>query len=151
MRKLICAGVLAGLLAGCGESAAPEPAVPAELVGEWTANPACAPTCAFTLTWKENPSVKLDALQLLGEVRMDIGASGRFAFGRPGEMPPAGVVRVVGQQLVVTDVDGTVDTIDYQLQGSVLRLDFRREWSEIDFDNDGDADASTAAGLFVRR
>jgi hypothetical protein len=44
-----------------------------------------------------------------------------------------------------------VDTVAYRFEGTALRLDFRREFTVLDFNADGVRDASTAAGVFVRR
>lgn len=150
MRNLVLAALLAGA-AGCGESSGPTPRIPANLVGQWQADAACAPPCTFTLTWKENPQARLDAINLGMVLRMEIEANGRFRFGDVTAMPPAGRVEVHGAQLVVTDAEGIVDTIDYRFEATALRLDFRREFTVVDFNSDGRADASTALAVLVKR
>lgn len=152
MRKLVLATLLAGAIPGCGDSSGPPAQVPANLVGTWQADAACAPPCSFTLTWKQNPQAKLDAVSSLGmALRMEIGADGHFRFGDVVSLPPAGRVRGTSQQLVVTDAKGVVDTIDYRFEGAALRLDFRREFTVVDFNADGIKDPSTAAAVFLRR
>ncbi|NJD09147.1 MAG: hypothetical protein FIB01_01480 [Gemmatimonadetes bacterium] len=151
MRKTIMAGLLASTVIGCRESGEPAAKIPADLVGEWHADAACAPPCSFTLTWKENPQAVLDAISLGMALRMEIGASGRFRFGDVTALPPAGTVRVAGSELVVTDAAGVVDTIAYRLEGSALRLEFRREFTVVDFNADGRKDPSSARAVFQRR
>jgi hypothetical protein len=152
MRKLIRAGLLAAAAAGCGgDATGPAVSLPASLVGEWRADVGCAPPCSFTLTWKANPQAKLDAITLGMALRMEIESNGRFRFGDVTAMPPAGRARVAGQQLVVTDAEGVVDTIAYRFEGVALRLDFSRDFVVLDFNADGTRDASTAAAVFVRR
>lgn len=151
MRKLVLAALLAGALTGCGDSSGPGDQVPAELVGTWQADAACAPPCSFTLTWTQSPQAKLDAISLGMALRMEIGADGRFRFGDVTSLPPSGQVRVTGRQLVVRDAAGVVDTIDYRFEGAALRLEFRREFTVIDFNADGVRDPSTAAAVFLRR
>lgn len=153
MNRLICALACWILAAGCGDSSGPDAGIPDELVGRWRADAACAPPCAFTLTWTANPQARLDAIATLGiALDMDIGADGRFVFAfSPGTVPPAGKVRVSGQRLVVTDADGAVDTIAYRFEGSALRLDFQRQFVVLDFDANGQPDPSTAAAVFLRR
>jgi hypothetical protein len=153
MYRWIGSALVAGVLAGCGDSSGPAAVVPQELVGEWMASAACAPPCAFTLAWQANPNIKANAFLIgLSDIRMEIGAGGRFVIGKAGQLPPAGTVRVRGEQLVVTDVDGTVDTVDYALQpGGSLRIQLRRTWSIVDFDQDQVLDPSVVSGVFVRR
>jgi len=151
MRKLITAALLACALCACGDSSGPVADIPAQLVGEWRADAACVPPCSFTLTWKSDPRASLDAISLGMALRMEIEKSGRFVFGDVSAMPPAGQLRVVGQQLIITDSHGVVDTVTYRFEGTALRLDFRREFTVLDFNADGVKDASTAAGVFVRR
>jgi len=151
MRRLMVAGLLLAAAPGCGDSNGPAESIPASLVGVWQANAACAPPCTFTLTWKSNPQASLDAISLGMALRMEIGADGRFQFGDVTAMPPAGKVRATAQELIVTDADGVVDTVDYHLDAGALVLNFRREFTVLDFDADGTKDASTAAAVFVRR
>jgi hypothetical protein len=153
MRKLAIAGLLAAAAwsAGCGDASGPEAEIPGALVGEWRADAGCAPPCSFTLTWKQNPQASLDAISLGMALRMEIEAGSRFQFGDVSNMPPAGTVRVVGAQLIVTDAEGVKDTIDYHFEGAALHLGFRREFRVVSFNGDTVRDASTAAGVFVRR
>jgi hypothetical protein len=151
MRNLVFAALLVSTPSACADGSGPDTDVPAELVGEWQADAACAPPCSFTLTWKGHPTAKFDAIALGMALRMEIAANGRFRFGDVSAMPPAGEVRAENRQLIVTDAVGVVDTIDYDVEGSALSLAFRREFVVLDFNADGAKDASTAAGVFVRR
>lgn len=153
MKRLVLATLLlaSAATAACGDGSGPDDRVPAELVGEWRADAGCAPPCTFTLTWKQDPRARLDAISLGMALRMEIEAAGRFRFGDVSNLPPAGEVRVEGSKLIVTDADGVVDTIDYRFEGSALRLDFRREFRVVSFNADTVRDASTAAAVFVRR
>jgi hypothetical protein len=74
----------------------------------------------------------------------------RFQPGDVTAMPPAGKVRS-SLRAIVTDADGVVDTVDYHLDAGALVLNFRREFTVLDFDADGTKDPSTAAAVFVRR
>ena len=149
MKKQIL-GVL--LLAACGgDSSGPDSTIPAQLVAEWVAEPACAPPCAFTIRWAENPTIGLEAITALGlTVRVRVTADGRFTRSGTGEAAE-GTVRMVDGALVVTDTRGVVDTIDYEIQGEYLHLDFRREYVELDFDSDGAADPARVSGVFRKR
>lgn len=140
------------LLAGCGgDASGPDAIIPTQLVAEWVAEPACAPPCAFTLRWAANPAIGLEAIGALGiTVRVRVTADGRFTRSGTGD-PAEGSVRVVGDALVVTDTRGVVDTIDYQVQGEYLHLDFRREYVDLDFDSDGTADPARVSGVFKKR
>jgi len=149
--SLIWALLAAATAAACGDGSGPSAMIPSELVGEWHADAACAPTCNFTLTWKDNPAAKLDAINLGMALRMDIEANGRFRFGDVTAMPPAGQVRVSGNEMVVTDAEGTIDTIDYRMETVGLRLDFRREFLVVSFNGDTIKDPSTASAVFVKR
>jgi hypothetical protein len=149
MRKLWL--VILGLAVGCGDSSGPDAAVAAELVGEWVAEPACAPPCSFTLTWVENPLAKLDAVVLLGlTVRIDVTSSGRFTLS--GAVAESGTVRTEGSTMLVTSGVGAVDTIDWSIRDGNLHLDFRREYAVISFDPPNtDPDPAHVTGVFRRR
>lgn len=150
--RLSAAMVLALAGASCGgDAAGPASAVPASLVGEWVASPACAPPCAFTLTWTENSAARFEAVSVLGlTIRVGIRSSGRMTVSGSGE-PSEGEVTVAGATLVVRDTRGVVDTIDYRIEGPHLYLDFRRPSEEVDFDGDGVADPAWVAGVFRKQ
>ena len=142
--------VLLPLLA-CGDSSGPDVVLPAELVGGWVAEPACAPPCSFALAWTANPQARFDAVTSLGiTVRINVTSAGRFTRSGTGDAE-SGQARVEGSTLIVRSDAGVVDTIDYVLQGTDLHLDFRREFTEVDFNGDGQLDPAHVTGVFRRR
>lgn len=151
-RRWLTAVLTVPVLAACsGDSAGPDTDIPAELVGEWVAEPACAPPCAFTLAWTQNPAARVNAVTALGvTVRIDVTAAGRFTRSGSGDAA-SGSLEVDGSMLVVTDSRGVVDTIDYAIEGQYLNLAFRRDFVALDFNQDGQLDASRVTGVFRKR
>jgi hypothetical protein len=138
----------------CGDGTGPGEQVPAELVGLWVAEPACVPQCGFTLASVANPADSLNATALLGiSTEITMTRNGTFKLQtRPGpDSGAAGTVQVRPGMLIVRDPAGVVDTLDYQLSGNYLRLQFRRTFDTFDFTGDGVNDPAYARGSFQRR
>jgi hypothetical protein len=146
--------VAAGMLAGCGDTIAPAAVVPADLVGNWVAEPACRPQCGFVVISEENPEDSINITQFTGATTIfRIGANGSFGVASlpgPDTVTP-GRVRVVGTMMIVTDAANQVDTLDYVRVGEYLDLEWRRRFTNIDFDGDSMADPAIARGRFWRR
>ena len=154
MRALVWTAVAAALV-GCGDGTGPEAAVvPADLVGNWYAEPACRPQCGFVVVSEENASDSINITQFSGATTIfRIGANGTFGVASlpgPDTVTP-GRVRVVGTMLIVTDAANQVDTLDYVRLGQYLDLEWRRRFLNLDFDGDGMADPAIARGRFIRR
>jgi hypothetical protein len=149
------AAVLALTLAACGgDAAAPGATLPAELVATWVAEPACLPACGFTLSHVANPADSVNITASVGistEIAMTRDGTFRMRT-RPGpDTASTARVRAEGAMLIVTDAAGTVDTLDYAVTATSLRLQFRRKFSVFDFTGDGVPDPATAVGHFRRR
>jgi hypothetical protein len=146
---------LAGLGACGGDGTGPgAEVVPAELVGRWVAEPACLPLCGFTLSSVANPADSINVTSFAGiSTEITMTREGTFRLlTRPGpDTASTATVRVIPGALVVTDRLGTVDTLDYQLAGEYLRLQFRRTFTAFDFTGDGVNDPANARGSFRRR
>jgi hypothetical protein len=128
--------------------------VPPELVGRWVAEPACLPLCGFTLASAANPADSVNVTAFTGiSTEITMTREGTFRLQtRPGpDTASTATVRVIPGALVVTDRLGTVDTLDYQLAGEYLRLQFRRTFTVFDFTGDGTNDPANARGSFRRR
>jgi hypothetical protein len=128
--------------------------VPPELVGRWVAEPACLPQCGFTLSSVANPADSVNVTAFTGiSTEITMTREGTFRLQtRPGpDTASTATVRVIPGALVVTDRLGTVDTLDYQLAGEYLRLQFRRTFTVFDFTGDGANDPANARGSFRRR
>jgi hypothetical protein len=149
-----CLAVLLALTTGCGDGAGPDPVIPALLVGNWVAEPACLPHCGFTLTSVASPSDSVNATAFVGmTTEIGIRADGRFtlAFYPGGGTPLPGTAHVAGSMLIVRDAAGVVDTMDYVVTTSTLDLRFRRVFTSFDFTGDGTPDPARARGVFVKR
>jgi hypothetical protein len=157
MARSVSAVLPAALLAlatGCGNGAGPDDIIPAALVGNWVAEPACLPNCGFTLTSTANPADSVNATAFVGmTTEIGIRGDGRFtlAFSPGGGAPQPGTAHVSGNMLIVRDAAGVVDTMDYTVTPSALDLRFRRIFTSFDFNGDGAADPARARGVFVKR
>jgi nitrous oxide reductase accessory protein NosL len=141
------------LVASCGSDQDPDPDIPAELVGNWVAQPACSPDCEFTFTMVDDPSQSVDIITALNfSVDIGIAASGAFTLDFSGGTgPETGTVRVEGSRMLVRDNTGVTDTINWHIANELLYLDFEEAYTVLDIDQDGALDASIAAGVFARR
>lgn len=141
-------------LAACGDGTGPGDAVPAALAARWVAEPACLPSCGFSLISMANPTDSLNVTSFAGlttEITVNRGGTFRLAF-RPGpDTATTASVRAEGSMLIVTDAAGTVDTLDYVLREPYLDLQFRRAFVVLDFDGDGTPDSARARGTFQRK
>jgi hypothetical protein len=149
-----CLAALLALTTGCSDSAAPDPVLPASLVGNWVAEPACLPHCGFTLTSVASPSDSINATAFVGmTTEIGIHADGRFtlAFYPGGATPIPGTAHVSGTMLIVRDAAGVVDTMDYVVTPSTLDLRFRRTFTSFDFTGNGQPDPARARGVFLKR
>jgi hypothetical protein len=149
----MAAAAMVTMMAGCGDGTGPE-IVPSELVGMWVAEPACLPRCGFTLERVGSPGDTVNVTAFTGittEIAMTRDGGFRLRT-RPGpDTASTARVRVSPGMLVVTDVAGTVDTLDYSLQGQMLHLRFRRTFSVFDFTGNGQNDPAVARGRFEKR
>jgi hypothetical protein len=145
---------LLALATGCSDSSAPADALPAALVGNWVAEPACLPNCGFTLRSVANAADSVNATAFVGmTTEISMRADGRFtlAFMPGGGTPMPGTAHVSGSMLIVRDAAGVVDTMDYTVTASVLDLRFRRTFTSFDFTGDGEPDPAHARGVFLRK
>lgn len=148
--RLVPALLLAAATAACGDSSGPEASLPAEIVAEWVAEPACAP-CGFTVTSTTNPADSLNVVHFLGlTVELSIGARGSFRL-RHGSSTSTGTARALSPgTIVVTNSAGVADTIDYGRRGELLDIRLRRIWS-LDITGDGTPERVRATGTFRAR
>lgn len=150
---VLVAGLTAGLT-GCGsDGTGPAIEIPSDLVGTWTASPACVPACGFTF---ENAGDAADSTNFtaLGVTsRFTLNATGGFTFdaGVPTAVPIAGRMRVEGSSLVVEATGGfEEERITYSRSGDLLGLRWQETYS-FDLDEDGIAESVTVRGQFERQ
>jgi hypothetical protein len=153
MTALLPAALLA-LATACSDGSGPDNVLPAALVGNWVAEPACLPNCGFTLTSVANPADSVNATAFVGmTTEIAMRADGRFTltFMPGGGTPVPGTAHVSGSMLIVRDAAGVVDTMDYTVTASVLDVRFRRIFTSFDFTGDGEPDPARARGVFLKR
>ena len=146
------AALAATLLLGCGgDSSGPTSSIPAELVGNWIAEPACLPICGWTLTSSTDPEVSLNFVDdpLFITVGVGIESDADFELSFSGQSAPErGTLRVQGQMMIITADAGAVDTADYHIQNGYLHMQLRKEYA---FSVGGQAHSGRPAGVFERQ
>lgn len=146
MRYLFAAAAL--LAAACGDSTAPD-VIPELLAGNWVAEPACLPNCGFTITPVASPGDSLNVVSGFG-VTMDLSLTraGRIeirALNAGSSVEPIrGEVTVEGQTLILRDTEGSVDTVDFQVNATRLQVAFRQQVLL-------EGAPSRVSGVFLRR
>jgi hypothetical protein len=119
-------------LAACGDGTGPgsDDAVPAALAGTWVADQSCLPLgCGIVLAPAGNEADSINVTHFLGlSTEITITRAGVFRLvTRPGsDGPSTASARADAHMIIVTDPAGTVDTLDYTVTSSTLRLRWRR-------------------------
>jgi hypothetical protein len=154
-RAALCFMLLtATTLSACGDSSGPDDVLPAALAGTWIAEPGCLPNCGFTFESLLNPADTINATRFMGvTTEITMTRAGRFTlvFRPGGEGGSSGSARTEGGMLIVTDAGGVVDTIDYSVTASVLRIRFRRPFPSFDFTGDGERDLAWVRAVLLKR
>jgi hypothetical protein len=141
---LLCCAIA---LAACRDEG-PE-LIPAELAGDWVAEPACRPPCSLEFRSVANPDVRIELIDLLGiTIDVRLRRNGEFLLTIMGQPPIGGTARVEGTRLVVRAADGTEEIVDYQLGGVMLTLDFQ---GQFDFNLDGETEAAAGRAVLRKR
>ncbi|HEX6133953.1 MAG TPA: hypothetical protein VFZ24_08315 [Longimicrobiales bacterium] len=153
MRHLFAVSLV--LLSACGDGGTGESdAIPDVLAGSWEASLACSPECHFTLVRLDDPSQSLDFVSgIPGSIfLLELTRQGGFELEAVAANETIrGTVRAEGSLLILRDNAGVQDTADWSIAGEYLRLDFRGETDEFDFDQDGLPDPATIRARFRRR